>query len=127
MHKINPLVEITAAWSYASGNRTTLPLERYVEFEEIDYSNRGEIEYVTERNNYQLPAYHRLDLGLNVYRPKKRNRMGIWNISIYNAYNRMNPFMVYQSSKTVNHQSFPRFKQMSYFPIIPTVSYTYKF
>lgn len=127
MHKINPLVEITAAWSYASGNRTTLPLERYMASEEVEFNNKGEIEYVTERNNYQLPAYHRLDLGLNVYRPKKRNRMGIWNVSIYNAYCRMNPFMVYQSTKTVGDQSFPRFKQMSYFPIIPTVSYTYKF
>lgn len=123
-HKINPLVEVTGAWTYSSGNRTTLPLERYIG-EESDYIPN--IEYVSERNNYQMPAYHRLDLGMNVYRPKKKNRMGIWNISVYNAYCRMNPFMVYQATKTMGNQSFPRFRQMSYFPVIPTVSYTYKF
>ena len=48
---------------------------------------RGE-DYYDQRNNYQLPAYHRLDVGINIYRPKKKGRMGIWNISIYNVYSR---------------------------------------
>ena len=49
-----------------------------------------------QRNNYQLPAYHRLDVGINIYRPKKKGRMGVWNISIYNVYSRMNPILVYK-------------------------------
>ena len=46
----------------------------------------GICENASSRNNYQLPAYHRLDLGANFYRYKKNGRMGIWNLSLCNAY-----------------------------------------
>ena len=39
--------------------------------------NSGEsIDYYEGRNNYQLPAYHRLDLGIKIYRPKKERADG---------------------------------------------------
>ena len=92
----------------------TLSLESYEQAGTLTISNQykmnnwwepsGEVvDLYTRRNNYQMPAYHRLDLGLNIYRPKKKGRMGIWNISIYNVYSRMNPFMVYKSD---NYHTF---------------------
>ena len=109
MHKISPKVELSAAWSYASGNHVTLSLENYYENgtgsptnNDNHYVGASEsIDYYEGRNNYQLPAYHRLDLGIKIYRPKKKGRMGIWTVSIYNVYSRMNPFMIYKSDKTV--------------------------
>ncbi|WP_434784610.1 TonB-dependent receptor domain-containing protein, partial [Parabacteroides goldsteinii] len=109
MHKISPKVELSAAWSYASGNHVTLSLENYYENgtgsptnNDNHYMDASEsIDYYEGRNNYQLPAYHRLDLGIKIYRPKKKGRMGIWTVSIYNVYSRMNPFMIYKSDKTV--------------------------
>lgn len=144
MHKISPKVEISAAWSYASGNHATLSLENYQENgvpNRHDYTNGypfdgayGTIDYYEGRNNYQLPAYHRLDLGIKIYRPKKKGRMGIWTISIYNVYSRMNPFMVYKSDKIVfdpnaeyGFKNVPAFKTVGIMPIIPSISYTYKF
>lgn len=152
-HKLSDKVELTAAWTYTSGNRMTLSLESY---EQADGSSLERlphdgsynwqdpdgktIDFYTRRNNYQMPAYHRLDLGLNIYRPKKNGRMGIWNVSIYNVYSRMNPFMVYKSttwqpmydlSPNANSahtgKSVPCFKMIGIMPIIPSVSYTYKF
>ncbi|RHU23282.1 hypothetical protein DXD68_19580 [Parabacteroides sp. TM07-1AC] len=144
MHKISPKVEISAAWSYASGNHVTLSLENYEEQEtggRFDYTGGygndllyNSIDYYEGRNNYQLPAYHRLDLGLKIYRPKKKGRMGIWTISIYNVYSRMNPFMIYKSDKevkdsnsTYGYKYVPVFKTVGIMPIIPSISYTYKF
>ena len=125
--KLGARVDATVAWSFNSGNYTTLPLERYVSAGQPGDELPEHLEVVPERNNFQLPAYHRLDLSLNIYKPKKKNRMGIWNISVYNAYNRLNPFMVYQSSKTVGSLTIPKFKLVGVMPLIPSVSYTYKF
>ncbi|UBD73295.1 TonB-dependent receptor [Parabacteroides goldsteinii] len=141
MHKISPKVELSAAWSYASGNHVTLSLENYYENgtgsptnNDNHYVGASEsIDYYEGRNNYQLPAYHRLDLGIKIYRPKKKGRMGIWTVSIYNVYSRMNPFMIYKSDKTVPDpgssygKNVPVFKTIGIMPIIPSISYTYKF
>ena len=141
MHKISPKVELSAAWSYASGNHVTLSLENYYENgtgsptnNDNHYMDASEsIDYYEGRNNYQLPAYHRLDLGIKIYRPKKKGRMGIWTVSIYNVYSRMNPFMIYKSDKTVPDpgssygKNVPVFKTLGIMPIIPSISYTYKF
>lgn len=144
MHKISPKVEISAAWSYASGNHVTLSLENYMENGSLNYvhgngydlpyTGSWGIDYYEGRNNYQLPAYHRLDLGIKIYRPKKKGRMGIWTVSIYNVYSRMNPFMIHKTDKEVRDPSssygykvVPVFKTVGIMPIIPSVSYTYKF
>ncbi|WP_455787476.1 TonB-dependent receptor domain-containing protein [Parabacteroides goldsteinii] len=141
LHKISPKVELSAAWSYASGNHVTLSLENYYENgtgsptnNDNHYMDASEsIDYYEGRNNYQLPAYHRLDLGIKIYRPKKKGRMGIWTVSIYNVYSRMNPFMIYKSDKTVPDpgssygKNVPVFKTIGIMPIIPSISYTYKF
>ena len=141
MHKISPKVELSAAWSYASGNHVTLSLENYYENgtgsptnNDNHYMDASEsIDYYEGRNNYQLPAYHRLDLGIKIYRPKKKGRMGIWTVSIYNVYSRMNTFMIYKSDKTVPDpgssygKNVPVFKTIGIMPIIPSISYTYKF
>ena len=144
MHKISPKVEISAAWSYASGNHVTLSFENYMENGSLNYvhgngydlpyTGSWGIDYYEGRNNYQLPAYHRLDLGIKIYRPKKKGRMGIWTVSIYNVYSRMNPFMIHKTDKEVRDPSssygykvVPVFKTVGIMPIIPSVSYTYKF
>lgn len=149
MYKITPKVELSAAWSFASGNHTTLSLENYEQSGIPDLglppnkyygggynpsdSRLEAVDYYEGRNNYQLPSYHRLDLAIKIYRPKKKGRMGIWTVSIYNVYSRMNPFMIYKSEKVVPDPDskwgrfVPAFKQVGIMPIIPSVSYTYKF
>ena len=147
MHKLTPKIELSAAWILASGNRQTLSLESYETAEDwvegiYSYNKQDEPDNYTGRNNYQLPAYHRLDAGINFLRPKKKGRLGIWNISIYNVYCRMNPFMVYKGHKNAEvcplpgedsenggcyKKQIPVFKQISMLPIIPTITYTYKF
>lgn len=131
-------VELNGGWVYMTGNRATISLENYQYPNWYptnitpNYPHKDEDmpSYYEGKNNVRLPAYHRLDLGINIYRPKKGKRMGVWNISVYNAYSRMNPIMIKKNNdkQTIDGVSLhPRFRKFSLFPIIPSVSYSYKF
>ncbi|MDD2953215.1 MAG: hypothetical protein PHC95_08640 [Parabacteroides sp.] len=84
---------------------------------------------LSARNNYQLAPYHRLDLGVNFYRYKKKGRMGIWNLSLYNTYLRPNPFMTevhaYQDAGSSKYRVV--LQETILFYCMPSISYTYKF
>ena len=88
--------------------------------------------YLPTRNNIRIPPYHRLDLGMNINRFYKNGRKGIWNVSLYNAYCRMNPITV-QKDYPKEYFNLPMnqrhkgFRTLSFIPIIPSVSYTYIF
>lgn len=133
--KLNDKIELTGSWTFMTGNRVTVSFENFQDLGQAHFPSGvapippfmdtpGGLEYFTERNNFRLPAYHRLDLGINIYRPKKNGRMGIWNVSIYNVYSRMNPIAI-RKRYWVNIDCY--FEKMGLLPIIPSVSYTYKF
>ena len=87
---------------------------------------------LTEKNNFRMGPYHILDLGIQFHKVKKWGER-IWEISVYNVYNRKNPFLYYNDTKTVidPHSMGPSeigiLKQVSIFPIIPSVTYSFKF
>ena len=133
--KLSDKVELTGSWTFMTGNRLTASFENYEDLGQAHFpsdvapippfmNTPGGLEYFTERNNFRLPAYHRLDLGINIYRPKKNGCMGIWNISIYNVYCHMNAITL---KKRFWYNYYCYFETMSILPIIPSVSYTYKF
>ena len=75
-----------------------------------------------QRGNYHLPPSHRLDLSANHHK-KRRIGEAVWNIGVYNAYNRKNPNLVIfvQGDDDLGPGSL---KTISFLPIIPSVSYT---
>lgn len=79
-------------------------------------------------NNYRLPAYNRLDLGIS-YRSSKKTRYGMleseWSFSVYNAYARRNTSIVYRAIDPVNKQVTAR--EVPFIPVIPTLSYSLRF
>lgn len=129
-------MEINAAWTVMTGNLITLSFEDYNYARPDDQSivppypshrDDNTLHYFQARNNFRLPTYHRIDVGINFYRfHKKRGRQSIWNISAYNAYSRMNPIVV-RKRYSLDSQQPARYETMALFPIIPSVSYTYKF
>ncbi len=76
-------------------------------------------DYLEGRNNYRLPSYHRLDAGVNFHRYWRNGNHRTISVSVYNAYNRQNPFVVYRDGS--------RLMQLSIFPIMPSVSYAFYF
>lgn len=131
-YKISNGIDAFAAWSFHSGNRMTVPQQAVISPEiplpdngGHGFNNQGFVSWVYEKpNNLSLAPYHRLDLGINFRKTTRKGNERIWNISVYNAYCRMNPFSA--KIEMLPDGSF-RGKATAVFPIIPSFSYTYKF
>ena len=86
----------------------------------------------SDRNAYRLPPYHRLDLSLNWNICKRKHFETSLNFSVYNVYNRKNPFFIFFETQT-NYQEGQSFDmqtkayQMSLFPILPSITWNFKF
>ena len=117
-HKFGKRFELYGAWNYHTGSRVTMASHKTPE---------GEYLYL-EPNNVKLPDYHRLDVGMNFVKNTKRGNISIWNLSIYNAYCRMNPIMAMDDYYNLGNVNIATFGTgLGIIPIIPTFSYTFKF
>ena len=123
-HTYSEKWKFSTVFIYASGNATTMPIARYTIEGKI-------INEYGDRNAYRMPAYHRLDISAT-YSPKpkkERNYESTWKFAIYNVYNRYNPYFIYfDNSKFYNQGVFEtKAKMISLFPILPSVSWNFKF
>ncbi len=137
-HKFSERIDIAATWVYSTGNAATLGLQNYLAYPvpgneyDFSYGYMGSVPYIDKRNNYRYPDYSRLDLGVN-FNKKLKHGIRTWNISVYNAYNQMNPFLMYTSYKSDYNSTNDEFTykkvfaKLTLFPIIPSISYSYKF
>ncbi len=135
-HKFSDKFDIGLTWVYGTGNNMTFIEARYPSvnvsgnINGINENNVSEIEYYPTRNNLRLPAYHRLDIGFNF---NKKTSWGNRTISIgaYNVYNRKNPFFLSVNDKMQLQDGVlvdtRVVQQTSLFPIIPSISYKFKF
>ncbi|MCX6192495.1 MAG: TonB-dependent receptor [Flavobacteriia bacterium] len=136
-YKLNERWTFSAAFIYATGNTLTLPTSWYIQEQSLLY-NYG------ARNSTRMAPYHRLDISATLYSKatkkhtdpatnievdvKKKFRSN-WAFSVYNVYNRANPFFLYVD----NDGSFAAgdvkisVKQVSLFPIIPSVTWNFEF
>lgn len=120
---INKKWDITIAFVINSGQRCNVPVAQYYNFDGINYNYMLLPELVDiygDRNNFRMPTYHRLDLGVN-YKKKTQKGEIVCSFNVYNAMNHKNAFFVFTTDKPNKLRAF------SIMPIIPTVSYTYKF
>ena len=129
-HKKSERVDFGLIWVYGSGNTYTLGTKNIgtigagpgPAFELELAESLGNLNFIENRNNQRLPAYHRLDLSINLHKVKKRGTR-TWSFGLYNAYSRQNPFSV-----TVKKDSGKFYlQQLSLLPIIPFASYSFKF
>lgn len=77
----------------------------------------------SERNSYKLPDYHRLDISVNFHKYHKIGQ-STFAISVYNIYNNFNTQSVYPGFDEDNK---PALIGLCLFPIMPSISYSYKF
>ena len=130
-YAINKKWEASMVFVYGTGNALTLPTGRYTFNVGINTEDNTpiftNINQYSSINDYRMPAYHRLDVAF-IYTPKplsKKRFKNSWNFSIYNVYNRYNPFFIYldanETTQTVNG------KKVYLFPIVPSVTWNFKF
>jgi len=135
----NPKWTFAASYVYGTGSAITLPESWYFTPSE----GRVEFEY-GPRNSSRMRSFHRFDISatLNVspIKYKKDRTTGekveiprkwesYWTFGIYNVYNRANPFFYYIDILGVPGQGDFDFdlKQVSLFPVLPSVSWNFKF
>jgi hypothetical protein len=136
-YKLNERWTFSSAFIYATGNTLTLPTSWYIQDQNLLY-NYG------ARNSTRMAPYHRLDISATLYdKPTKmvtdkatgkemevkKNFRSDWTFSVYNVYNRSNPFFLYvDSNGNFSSGDFKiTVKQVSLFPIIPSVTWNFQF
>jgi hypothetical protein len=120
-YRLSDSWNISAIWLIGSGYPVTLPVEKYLPMMNIYTVIEAPsiIYYYPSINNYRLPAYHRLDLGIH-YKKKAKKGVHYVSLDVFNAYNRKNPVGMYY---WLNYT----FKYSYLLPIIPSITYTFKF
>jgi len=124
IYELNKHWKVSGVFVYATGNATSLP-ERF-------YIVEGQLaqEY-SKVNQYRLSDYHRLDLSATwTPHPDSKKRLkGSWVFGIYNVYSRANPYFIYfdQTGNPYDGSLKVQAKQVSLFPIIPSVTWNFKF
>lgn len=132
-HELKKNIVLSATWTYGTGYPVTLATEHYT-------INGEDIFIYEEKNSFKMRDYHRLDIAANF---NKKTEWGerTWTISIFNFYNRQNPYYYYYDRKLKNLTSnntgggysftaeYGELKlyQRSLFSLFPSVSYSFKF
>ena len=144
-HKFSERIDAGVSWIFNTGGCITVPERATVIIRPDGSTEPGS--HISQRNNYRLPANHRLNVGINFHK-KTKHGMRTWNISLYNAYNAMNPNIVYSKwqmernmndyydhnyngkpgeAPTPKEEGKTIIKKLTILPCIPSVTYTYKF
>jgi hypothetical protein len=139
MHELNKRFTLSGTWVFGTGNAISLPEARFVFQDQPGVASPSGsllpiinvIPIVERRNSFRMAPYHRLDIGL-VYKLNPKWGESDLTLSIYNAYNRLNPFFIYFETITENPDGTGQIrgfaaKQVTLFPIIPSISYNFKF
>ncbi|MDA9791465.1 TonB-dependent receptor [Schleiferiaceae bacterium] len=121
-----PNISFSGSFIYQTGKPYTYP-EAKSEFEGIIYP------FALSRNNSRTPAYHRLDLSMDIAVPNKKDNdlKGSWNIGVYNAYARKNAFSIFFEEELDDYgdpTGQTKATQLSIFATaIPTITYNLDF
>jgi hypothetical protein len=128
LRQLSDNVSFSSTWVYLSGAPMSLAYEKY---NAIDFDNFGdnynnitynEVYYYSSTNNYRMRPYHKLDVGFNFTKARKKHERTIY-LGVYNVYNQMNGSNY--SYKKVDGEI--QLQKTTYFPFIPSFSYTAKF
>ncbi len=129
-------ISLTATWVYGSGDLRWLPAGRFTFQDVPGGSFQTVVPDYLDRNTFRLPSYQRLDLGL-VWRFRPKRGESDLTFNVINAYDRRNTFFIYLEPEfqTVTDELGNAFeipkriaaRQVSLFPVLPSITYNFKF
>jgi hypothetical protein len=158
IYRLSPRITLSGTWIYGTGNALTVPQATFSSIvqnpgtspfgipsasipnskDPFSYSVQQssyfrELPDYGERNNFRAEAFHRLDVGVQFHKIMKKGHERTWEFSIYNLYNRKNPYFydIKTSSKydvqTQTAEYTRNLTRYSLLGIIPSLSYSFKF
>jgi hypothetical protein len=123
---------LSVSWIYYSGENITISNARYLSHPALIYRNYqmnlyvpglSTVESFSERNNFKMEPYHRLDIGYSIEK-KKENKDITWRFGVYNVYNRKNTFF---TAMLENDDDEVYLAKFTFAPIMPYVRYEFRF
>lgn len=132
IYKINEHITLSSTWVYGTGNAITLPIASYVVNHhtfpgglqsQAGFSSSSVNDY-GKKNSFRMAPYHRLDIGIQFHK-KLKNCIRTFEFSVYNVYSRQNPYFYFTEYDQASKKN--KLMQLSLFPILPSVSWSYKF
>ncbi len=136
LHRLNLVgfYDLNDRWTFSAdfvmstGTPATFPTNR-IEVQGYTIPHNSQ----ESRNNVRIPWYHRIDISATLHgrkfkkNGKKRKNDDYWVFSVYNVYNRRNPFSIYfrQNPEIPTQTESIRYSVVGSF--IPSVSYNFKF
>jgi hypothetical protein len=119
MYNLSKRWSLSAVFIYGTGNAVTYPAGKYMLGGITTY-------YYNARNGSRLPVNSRLDLGATLEGKQHKSYHSSWTFSIYNAYNRKNPYsVIFRDS--ADKPPHTEAVETSLFGIIPSVTWNFKF
>lgn len=121
-YNFNKRWNLSGTFVYATGNTMTVKVaQAFIE---------GSFQSIYgPRNGYRIIPYHRADISLTYKQKETKKFRSIWNFSIYNVYNRRNPYFIYETKEgSLEDLSYETSaKMISLFPILPSIGWSFKF
>jgi len=118
-YKFSHRVSVSLNVAYSTGRPITLPLAQY------DLAGSQRL-YYSDRNQYRIPDYFRMDLSMNIEGSHKVNLKihGSFSFGVYNLTARKNAYSVYYSA---SNGIINGYKLTIFGTAIPFVTYNFKF
>ncbi len=137
IYKLRENITLSGTWVYGTGSAITLPLgefpatnwsplTQYIPNNQYYYEYYNMVTDYGEVNSFRMKAYHRMDLAVQFHKQMKRHKR-TWEIGFYNAYSRKNPFFYFIENEYDGQSSISKLKQVSIFPIVPSITYNIVF
>ena len=118
-YKLTKRFSFSSNFVYQTGRPITIPIEKYT-------FNGNEYVLYSERNQFRIPDYYRLDIGLYLEGNHKVNKKyhSFWSLSVYNVLGRNNPYSIF----FVTQDGTIKANQTSIFTVpVPSLTYNIKF
>ena len=131
-YNLSDRVWLSGAFVYGTGNAVSLPTFGYqtVDRPDVESFNSAFVESGVSKNSFRMSNYHRLDFSIS-FRKQKKKWERTWVIGAYNAYSHRNPYFLTASSAESCEGNIctdeRKIREISILPIIPSVSYQFKF
>ncbi len=124
IYDLNKKWSFGSTFSFTTGTPASFPTNKFL-WQGIALPHN----YTDQRNTYRIPNSHRLDISAT-----KKNKHAMfkkgeseWVFSVYNLYNRRNPFSVYVQQNPDKPGDTQAIKYSVFASILPAVTYNFKF
>lgn len=118
-YKLTKRYSFSMNFIYQTGRPVTFPVGNFA-------FNNSEFVFFSNRNEFRIPDYYRLDVGVNIEGNHKIKKFAhsFWNISVYNVLGRNNPYSVFFVTENGEIKAY----QSSIFSVpVPTITYNFRF